>query len=429
MNTSEAPFVRKLDASVQPARKRAGVRPLLTLFAVLGLLVAAGIVAGLLPKLRREQALQAAERTEINQRPVVNVAPARLASPKSTLDLPGDMYALIESSIFPRVDGYLSKRLVDIGDRVKTGQLMAEIETPELDQQLQQARATLSNSQSSLKELEANIALARANLKLAETTFQRWKILQAKGAIARQDFDEKDADFQVKQATLEAAQARLVSARDTVNANESNLHRLEQMKAFAHVTAPFDGIVTYRVIDVGTLVNAGNSGANHEIFRVADLNTMRIFVNVPQTSIGAIHDGQQAEVRVQELPGKVFAATVAHSTHEVDMPSRSMLVVLRTPNPTHVLLPGMYTQVRFATSRPVSTLLIPSDALVNGTEGTRVATASPEGKVHFKNVRVGDDFGNEVEILDGLSPDDLVIMNPTDAVREGAEVDARKGAR
>lgn len=391
--------------------------------------MAAGIVTGLLPKLRREQALQAAEHTEVTQRPIVNVAPARLASPKSTLDLPGDMQALIESPIFPRVDGYLSKRLVDIGDRVKTGQLMAEIETPELDQQLLQARATLSNSQSLLKELEANIVLAQANVKLAEMTYQRWKILQAKGAIARQDFDEKDADFQVKKATLEAAQARLVSARDTVAANESNVHRLEETKAFAHVTAPFDGIVTYRVIDVGTLVNAGNSGANHEIFRVADLNTMRIFVNVPQTWVDAIHDGQKAELRVQELPGKVFAATVAHSTHEVDMSSRSMLAVLRTPNPTHVLLPGMYAQVRFATSRPVTTLLIPSDALVNGTQGMRVATAGPDGKVHFKSVRLGDDFGNEVEVLDGLTRNDLVIVNPTDAVREGVEVEARKSAR
>jgi RND family efflux transporter MFP subunit len=429
LNTSEAPFVKQLDTSVQPARKRPGVRPLLTFFAVLAVLIAAGIVAGLLPRLRREKGLQATEQIQISQRPVVNVAPAKLASPKSSLELPGDMQALIESPIFPRVDGYLAKRNVDIGDLVKTGQVMAEIETPELDQQLLQARATLSNSRSALKELEANISLARANLALAETTFQRWKILQAKGAIARQDFDEKDADYQVKRATMDAAEARLVSARDMVAGNESNVRRLEQTKAFAHVTAPFDGIVTYRVMDVGTLLNAGNSGANHEMFRVADLNTMRIFVNVPQTWVSAIHDGQMAELRVQELPGKVFSAKVAHSTHEVDTSSRSMLAVLRTPNPGHLLLPGMYAQVRFATSRPVSTLLIPGDALVNGTQGTRVATSGADGKVHFKSVRVGNDFGNEVEILEGLSPDDLVIMNPTDAVREGAEVEVHKIAR
>jgi len=167
----------------------------------------------------------------------------------------------------------------------------------------------------------------------------------------------------------------------------------------------------------------------HEIFRVADLNIMRIFVNVPQAWVSAIHDGQKAELRVQEIPGKVFQAVVAHSTHAVDTTSRSMLAVLRTPNPGHLLLPGMYAQVRFATSRPVSTLLIPGDALVNGTQGTRVATTGPDGKVHFKSVRVGNDFGNEIEILDGLSPDELVIKNPTDAIREGAEVEVQKSAR
>jgi RND family efflux transporter MFP subunit len=429
LKTIEEPYVKHLDTAIHPARKSAGVRPLLLFFAVLAILIVAGIVTGLLPRLRREKALQAVEQTETTQRLIVNVASARLASPKSTLDLPGDIQALIESPIFARTDGYLSKRNSEIGDLVKAGQVMAEIETPELDQQLQQTRATLSNSQSTLKELEANIALAEANVNMAQTTFQRWKVLQAKGAIARQDFDEKDADFQVKQATLAAAKARLVSARDTVAANEANVRRLEQTKSFAHVTAPFDGIVTYRVMDVGTLVNAGNGGANHEIFRVADIDTMRIFVNVPQTWVGAIHDGQTAEVRVQELPGKIFSAVVAHSTHEVDTTSRSMLVILRTPNPAHQLLPGMYAQVRFATSRVVTTLLIPGDALVNGKQGTRVATAGPDGKVHFKDVKVGNDFGNEIEILDGLSPETQVIMNPTDAVREGVDVETRKSAR
>jgi RND family efflux transporter MFP subunit len=429
LKTSEEPYVRPVEPSVRPARTRPGVRPLLTFFAILGLLIIAGIVGGLLPKLRRAQALQASEKVETSQRLVVNVAAARLASPKSTLDLPGDMQALIESPIFARTDGYMSKRNVDIGDVVKAGQVMAEIETPELDQQLQQARATLSNSQSSLKELQANITLAKANLKLAETTFERWKVLQGKGAIARQDFDEKSADFQVKQATVEAAEARLASARDVVAANQAAVRRLEQTKLFSHVTAPFDGIVTARLMDVGTLVNAGNSGANHEIFRVADLNVMRIFVNVPQSSVSAIHDGQTAELRVQELPGKVFKAVVANTTHSVDTTSRSMLVVLRTPNPGHQLLPGMYAQVRFATSRPVSTLLIPGDALVNGTKGTRVATVGGEGRVHFKNVHIGNDFGSEVEVLDGLMEDDLVIMNPTDAVRDGVEVETKKSGR
>lgn len=417
------------NVAARAARKRPGVRPLLTFFAVLGVLVAAGIVAGVIPKLRREKAVLAATNFEVTQKPVVNAAPARPAPAKRTLDLPGDLQAVIESPIFARADGYLSKRNVDMGDHVKAGQVMAEIETPELDQQIQQARATLSNSQSSLKELQANITLAEANVRLAETTYQRWKILQQRGAIARQDFDEKDADFQVKKAQVEAAQAKLASARDMVAANEANVRRLEQTKLFCHVKAPFDGIVTYRVIDVGTLVNSGNGGTNHEIFRVADVRTMRIFVNVPQTWVGAIEDGQKAELRVQELPGKVFNPVVQHITHEVDTSNRSMLVVLQTPNPGALLLPGMFAQVRFATSRSVSTLLIPSDAMVNGKEGTRVATVDAGGTVRFKNIRVGNDFGNEVEVLDGLNANDLVIMNPSDAVREGAGVEVHKVAR
>lgn len=425
MNTTEAPA----DSFSPAVRKPAGVRPLLTFFAILAVLIAAGIVTGLLPRLRREKTLAASVITEAAQRPIVNVVAAQTAAAHHSLDLPGDMQALIESPLFARTDGYMSKRNVDIGDVVKAGQVMAEIETPELDQQLQQARATLSNSRSNLKELQANITLAQANLNMARTTFERWKILQQKGAIARQDFDEKDADLQVKQATLEAAQARLLSARDMVTANEAAVRRLEQTKSFSHVVAPFDGIVTARLMDVGTLVNAGNSGANHEIFRVADLNVMRIFVNVPQTWVSQIHDGQQAEVRVQELPGKVFHAVVAHSTHEVDTASRSMLVILRTPNPGHLLLPGMYSQVRFATSGPVTAVLIPRDALSNGAQGTRVATAGPDGKVHFKTVRVGNDFGNEIEILDGLSAQELVIVNPSDSVREGVEVEIRKTDR
>lgn len=417
------------NVAARAARKRPGVRPLLTFFAVLGVLVVAGIVAGLIPKLRREKAVLAATNVEATQKPVVNVAQARPAPAKQTLDLPGDLQAVIESPIFARVDGYLSKRNVDIGDHVKTGQVMAEIETPELDQQIQQAKATLSNSQSNLKELQADITLADANARLAGTTYQRWKALQEKGAIARQDFDEKDADFQVKKAQLEAAQAKLASARDMVAANAANVRRLEQTKSFCHVTAPFDGIVTYRVMDVGTLVNSGNGGANRELFRVADVRTMRIFVNVPQTWVGSIEDGQKAELRVQELPGKVFYPVVQHSTHEVDTSNRSMLAVLRTPNPSALLLPGMFAQVRFATSRPVSTLLIPSDAMINGKDGTRVATVDAVGKVRFRNIRVGNDFGNEVEVLDGLSANDFVIMNPSDAVREGAEVEVNKVTR
>ncbi len=408
-------------------RTRKSARPLMTFLLVVAVIIVSAIVAGLLPRLRRGQALQAAVDVGREQRPIVNVAVVKRAASNAPLDLPGDLQAIVESPIFARVDGYLSKRNVDIGDHVKTGQVLAEIETPELDQQIQQAQATLSNSQSSLKEFEAEMALAQANLNLSQKTFDRWQALEKRGAISHQDADDKGADLEVRKAQLEAARAKIGSARDLITANEASLGRLRQMKQFSHVSAPFDGIITYRVVDVGTLINSGNSGATHEIFRVADTSIIRIFVNVPQTYVAEIRDGQKAELRVQELPGQVFQPTVAHSTHEVDMGSRSMLAILRVPNPKGVLLPGMYAQVRFASIRSGTSLLIPGDALVFGSKGTRVAVVDPDNTVHFREIHVGNDYGGEIEVVSGVSEGDLVVMNPTDAVREGVSVEVHKG--
>jgi RND family efflux transporter MFP subunit len=404
------------------------LRPLLTFFAVLALLVIAAVVAGLLPRLEKQRGILAATAVDRVQKIAVNVTAAHLPGNDAPLDLPGDLQAMVESPIYARADGYLVKRNVDIGDLVKTGQVMAEIETPEIDQQIQQARATWSNSISTLKELEADLTLAKANLKLAQQTAQRWVVLEQRGAVSRQETDEKRADLDVKQAQMEAAQAKIVSTRDLVNANEANLHRVQEMKAFAHVTAPFDGIVTARNVDIGTLINSGNGGPARAMFSVAQVGTMRIFVNVPQAFVGSIHDGGAAELRVQELPGQVFHATVSHFTHEVDTISRSMLAILRVPNPAGTLLPGMYAQVRFPGAKSSSgAVLIPGDALVLSSQGPRVAVVDSENRVHFHNVKVGTDYGNEVEIKFGLAAGDLVIMNPTDSIKDGVEVEIRKG--
>ena len=414
----------ELGRVASPSRTR--LRPLLTLFAVLGLIVIGVGIAGLLPRLQRERGLQAAANTERAQLPVVNTTRARTASTKTPLELPGDLQAVIESPIFARADGYLSKRYVDIGDKVVKGQPLADIETPELDQQIQQARANLSNSQSALKEMQADLALAEANLKLSEKTDRRWHELESKGVLSHQEADEKSADYEAKLAQVEVAKAKIVSGHDVVSGNEANLQRLQQLKSFARVTAPFDGIITARNVNVGTLINAGNGGARGEMFRVADLSTMRIFVNVPQAFVNAIHKGETADLRVQELPDQVFSATVARFTHEVDMTSRSMLAILLVPNPKAILLPGMYAQVNFATTRANAALLIPGDALIFGAEGPRAAVADADGRVHFRKVRVGNDFGNEVEILSGLAAGDRVIANPADTVREGARVEVRE---
>jgi RND family efflux transporter MFP subunit len=401
--------------------ERRRVRPLLTFFAILLLIVICAVVAGVLPRLRREQGLQAEVFAAHEQLPIVNVVAAHQAPASTPLELPGDLQAMIESPIFARAEGYLTRRYVDIGDRVKKGQPMADIETPEIDQQIQEARAALANAQSSLKEMEASLTLAAANLKLSQKTQQRWHLLESEGVTSHQEADEKSADTEVRSAQVDVARAKITSARAQINATEANLRRLLEMKSFGHVTAPFDGMITSRTVDVGTLI-----GSAREMFRIAQVDVMRIFVNVPQAYIGSIHTGQKAEVRVQELPGQVFSANISRFTNEVDTTSRAMLAVLEVPNPRHILMPGMYAQVTFATTRPLTGVLIPGDALVLGSQGTRVAVAGPDGRVHFRKVKVGNDTGTEVEILTGLQAGDPVILNPGDTIREGVNVEVHK---
>jgi RND family efflux transporter MFP subunit len=414
--------------AVEKGAKRPGRRPVLTLFAVLGLIVAAGIVAGTLPRIMHHKVLYAASEVAASRRPVVMATAARFAAAKDSIELPGDFQAIMESAIFARADGYLKSRLVDIGDHVKPGQLMAEIETPELDQQIGQARATLAQSQSALKEMQADIELARANLNLSRATLERWQHLADKGVVSKQDLDTRHADFGVKQAQADRAVAGLATGNETVRANDANLHRLEQMKVFARVTAPFDGVVTARNVDVGTLINAGNGGASREMFRVARIQPLRVFVNVPQSFVEEIHGGQTAVLRVAERPGETFPAHVTNISHSLDTGSRSMLVILETPNPGALLYPGMYAQVEFTTLRSRPLLRIPGDTLMIGKGGTKVAVVGADKIVHIKTIEMGQDLGSEVEVISGLAPGELVISSPTDAVEEGAVVDVRMRA-
>lgn len=414
----------------EPSR-RASRGALLSVFLVLAVVVIGAIVFGLRPRLAREKALAAASEAAEDKLPVVSVAPVRQSPAKTELELPGDLQAEIETPIYARADGYLRRRLVDIGDHVRKDQLLAEIDTPELDQQLSQARAGLAQSQASLVQLEANLVQARANLKLAEVTWQRWSHLADRGVYSRQDADEKQMAFEARKADVDAAIASVDATRKLVDANAANVHRLEDLKAFASVVAPFDGVVTNRnmTMDPGTLVNSGNGGPNREIFRIAQIHTMRIFVNVPQAYAPLVHDGLQAELRVQELPGQMFPATVARTANSVDENARTMLAILETPNPKGILLPGMYSQVKFVFPGNRSSLLVPGDALLLGREGPRVAIVTPDHIVHLRRIHIAHDYGADLEIDSGLAPGDLVVLNPTDQTRENARVDVRAAAQ
>jgi RND family efflux transporter MFP subunit len=299
---------------------------------------------------------------------------------------------------------------------------MAEIETPELDQQISGAKATVEQTQATLKELQADIELAKANVDLARVTNERWQSLQQQGVVSKQDADTRRADLAVKEATQQKAEAALATARNTIAANQAALRRLEETKGFAVVTAPFDGVVTERLTDVGTLINAGSK----EMFKVARLDPMRIFVNVPQTHVASIAQGQEAELLVQELPGQVFPAKVTGISHSLDTASRAELVILQTANGDGKLLPGMYAQVRFASSRGAGVLRIPGDALMLGKSGARVAVVGADKVVHWRSVTIGQDSGQEVEVVSGLAVGEMVVSNPTDSVVVGAVVEVRK---
>jgi RND family efflux transporter MFP subunit len=311
---------------------------------------------------------------------------------------------------------------------VKKDQLLLELETPELDQQIYQARATLAQSKAALSQLQAGLLAAQSSLKLAEVTARRWKNLADKGVYAKQDLDEKVAALELGQANVTSAEENIHAAQATIVASEANLHRLENLKSFDRIEAPFDGVITYRSqqLDVGTLVTAGNTSSSREMLRVAQIDRLRVYIPIPQTYAGMIHDGLPTDVVVDEVPGQVFHTKVDAVTHSVDSDSRTMLAMLILNNPKEILLPGMYARARFMLPHAVNVLMLPADALILPKEGPEVAVVGDDHKVHFRKVTIGRDYGAEVEIDSGLTEGEMVVLNPTDAVREGVTVEPKE---
>ena len=352
-------------------------------------MVVIGVMAGLLPRLRARRVL-AEETRELAVRTVTTVSPAPGKAGVS-VPLPAEVAAYVEAPIYARANGYLKRWLVDIGGHVEADQLLAEIDTPELDQQLAQARAELAEDE--------------AALDLARITAARWTDLLKTASVSEQETAEKQADLKLKSAQVEAATA--------------NVQRLEKLKGFARVVAPFAGTITQRNTDVGQLIVAGNG---RELFRLAQTSPLRVYVRVPQTLSRAVAAGQQAELTINEIPGRRFTAKVVRTAGAMEPSSRTLLTELEMDNSKGEILPGSYAQVRFTDTAGVAALTLPANALLFRSEGMQVGVVDNDGKVELRTVRLGRDFGQTVELLEGINTNDRVILNPDDSLTGGVTV-------
>jgi RND family efflux transporter MFP subunit len=384
----------------------------LSLFVVL-------LVVGILPRLRNGRELVAAVQKAQTTPPNVYVIRPEAAG-ESDLSLAATTQAIQDAVIYARTSGYIRKRYVDIGDRVEAGQLLAEIDSPEIDQQLRQGQADLQQSERALD-------VQRASLELARTTLARYQAADAEGAVAKQALDQNAAAHQTAQATVAAAEAN-------VNSNRANVQRLRELTAFQRVVAPFSGTVVQRNVDVGTLITAGSptnntavapssvTGAANGLFEIAQVDALRVFVNVPQVYAGTLKVGLPVSVVVRGQVMTPVAAKVTRTANALDPGTRTLLVQVDIPNTEHRLVPGMFVYVAFKIGPSGTHWRVPATAVIFNAQGTRVAIVGAGDKLHFQNVVLGRDFGTTIDIQAGLQGHERVVKQPTLALQEGQVV-------
>jgi RND family efflux transporter MFP subunit len=383
-------------------------------------IIVVAFFAGYIPLQKRETLINTQAQEQEQALPRVEVIDVGRASGISDLQLPGNIEAVTEAPILARADGYIKRRLVDIGDRVQAGQTVAEIEAPELDQQLLQAKASLQQTEAGLDQALANETQGKANLELARVTAQRWGALVAQGVVSKQDNDQYQAQYQAQLAGVQSLEKAVTVQRANIAAAEANVARLDQMQGYRVVKAPFAGVITLRNVDVGALVTTGNT----MLYRIAQTDRLRTYINVPQSNASSIRAGQPARLSVTNLPGRTFMGTVARTSDSLDPTSRTLLVEVQVPNGDGALLPGMYAQVDFSSSRPDAPLTVPGDSLIVRADGTLVAVVRPDSTIHLQKIQVGRDYGDHLEVLSGLQPGDRILAKPGDIAREGVKVEA-----
>ena len=361
---------------------------------LLGSAVLAGalLATGLIPRLARQHHLE--QIAKASPYPIVDVATATAGAPVAEIILPSSVEAQQTTPIYPRVNGYVKRIVADIGARVKAGDLLAEIETPELDEQVRAANAAL--------------AQARANLKIAQTTWDRWNQLGKNRVVAPQEVDER-------QSTLDARKADLTAA-------EANLERLTRMQAYQKITAPFDGTVTKRSIEVGQLVTGDLNDEVRVLYRIEQTQTLRAFVNVPQSSYRFVSVGQPVELSFREVPGRTFTGKVVRTSGSLDAATRTLRTEIQVANEAGELVPGLFAEVKFKMQREQPPITIPERALILQTAGPQVATLGADNKVLLASVVISRDLGKTIELSSGLPAGTRFVANPNDTLRDGSIV-------
>lgn len=357
------------------------------------IIVAAVVVAGIVPRLRAKAALKAETRDLAI--PTVSVIHPKRGASHQELVLPGNIRAFIDAPIYARTNGYLKKWYVDIGAHVKSGRLLAEIDTPEVDQQLQQARANLNTAQ--------------ANYRLSSITANRYQDLKNTDSVARQDVDNAVGDFQAKAAMVASA--------------EYQVKYLEQLESFKNIYAPFDGVITARNTDIGQLIDSGSSGgAAKALFQIAATRTLRVYVSVPQQYSQAAKPGLSANITLAEFPGRQFHGQLVRNAGSITADSRTLLVEVDVDNPTGELLPGAYAEVHLKLPADIPSFILPVNALIFRSEGLRAAIVTDGSHASLVPITLGRDFGNEVEVVAGLTGQETVIASPPDSLVSGEQV-------
>ena len=372
-------------------------KPNFAVLVMVAVLLIVGAVITLVLRLGEKRAL--AKETEELATPTVIVIQPKAQPPQQDLVLPSTLDAFTESPIYARTNGYLARWYKDIGSRVTKGQLLADIETPEVDQELMQARAARDQAQ--------------AQLSLAKTSAERWETLRKMDAVAQQETDEKTSGYTQGEAALASATA--------------NVRRLEQLESFKHIYAPFSGTVIRRNTDIGALINAGNSGSNQELFVIAQLDPIRVYVAVPELYAAAVRAGLTATIELPAYPGQRFTGKVARTAEAIDPATRTLRTEIDVPNRDGKLFPGSFAQVHFGVNVTTQRMSVPVNALLFRAEGPRAAVVGSDGKVHLKPVTIGQDYGTEVEVLSGLDANDSIVLNPSDSLEDGQPVNVAKG--